>query len=899
LEHELLDRVAAVKSTNPLAAVLIIVPSRRLADHVTHRLVERFGALLNVSVVHHRALDERVAESVGIRWRPVLDEALADTLFARVIQRAPAGRLRDFVRVRPGASFALRRTLTHLREACLSKGDAAAVLTRTDPEVAELYARWTDALEELARDGRAIDDAGLAREAAEKAEGFAARFATILHHGAYDVIGVRVELLRALDRGREVTFLLPADPKDSRGAFGVERARGIAGPEVPLEALDREAPSAAVDCFHAQGASAELQTAVYEALGAVASGVPPREVAIVLRSFAPYTAALDALFDSGEPFWHTSYTRPLRRDPKARAALRAMAEAADRGPRGFRDHADELAALARRASADERLTSLLGSMRGVETVLGDARKVSLAEARAWLDARVDAATVPPDGADGGGIRILDAMQSRGLTFTRLGLAGMNGGVFPRIAPEDPFLCDASLRRLRESTGRPLPIAAESDGEERLLLAMLLRQSRASIQVSWQRADETARPLVRSLALREIPPKALDEARALPAHPRSRYAAWASSPGVLSPRDETLLAGLASELGAEAAPVVVVRRPELAHGIALVAATETFAPGNGRYDGRIGISALPATINATSLERLGRCPLQFFFRDVLRVEAPRRPPTPFSDDPRTVGDRVHEALKQVYARLRDERAFEGGDVDARIGRAQQILREAWTATLASAPPAREASVPLLDGIESGIWMRTLDAFLDADLRRLAETGLVPTSFEHKVETTIAGGPPGLPLRARFDRVAVSSESTVIGDYKTGRDLASRLQATAMVSGLELQVPIYALIAGAPVELLGVGPRSDGEIARFDDFKSSAVREGVLETLRVAAALAAGGTYPIHSGAHCEICDYRSACRRTHPPTEFREEAAPDASDARDCWKKNDKMPSLAAVRQAAS
>jgi hypothetical protein len=139
------------------------------------------------------------------------------------------------------------------------------------------------------------------------------------------------------------------------------RARGIVGPEV--RSSPRSPGSFRCGRCFTTGASAELQTAVYEALGAVASGVPPREVAIVLRSFAPYTAALDALFDSGEPLWHTSYTRPLRRDPKATAALRAIADAADRGARGFRDHADELAALARRASADERLTSLLEHAR--------------------------------------------------------------------------------------------------------------------------------------------------------------------------------------------------------------------------------------------------------------------------------------------------------------------------------------------------------------------------------------------------------------------------------------------------------------------------------------------------------------------------------------------------------
>src|SRR5262245_32120184 len=52
LERELLDRVAAAKSGDPLAPVLIVVPSARLADHVARRLVERFGAVLGVEIVH-------------------------------------------------------------------------------------------------------------------------------------------------------------------------------------------------------------------------------------------------------------------------------------------------------------------------------------------------------------------------------------------------------------------------------------------------------------------------------------------------------------------------------------------------------------------------------------------------------------------------------------------------------------------------------------------------------------------------------------------------------------------------------------------------------------------------------------------------------------------------------
>jgi RecB family exonuclease len=898
LEEELLDRVAAAKSPDPLAPVLIVVPSRRLADHVAHRLIERFGGVLGVSVLHYRALAERILESAG-RFPPaVLDDDLFDTLLARVIQRAPAGALRDFVRDRPGAAAALGKSLTDLREAGIGPSDCQATLTGTDAEIAGLFARWTQELDELLARGIAIDEAGMTRAAAAKAPEFAARFTTILHHGAYDLIGLRVDLLRALDRGRSVTFLLPADPGDRSGLFGVERARTIAGAGVSVVAVDRDAAPASVEFFHAQGAQAELQTAVYEALAAIAAGLPPHEVAIVVRSFGPYLAALDRLIDTRGPHWHTSYTRPLRRDPAAAKALREIFTGEDRGPCRWRDHADAFDAIARASPGGEILAPLFLSMRGIELILGDDRKVARAEALGWLEARADGSMRPPDGADGGGPRILDAMQARGLTFSHIGLLGMNSGIFPHVGRENPFLKDASRRLLREATGRPIPIASERDGEERLLLAMLLGQAQGSIHVSWRRADEAARPLVPSLALHEIAPDALVRARAIPAHPRSRYEAWARSPGVLGPRDESLLAGLSSELGADAAPAIAARRPELSPGLFLIAETETFAPTTGRYDGRIGRSALRETIDATALERLGRCPLQFFFRDVLRIEAPRKPPTPFTDDSRTVGERIHETLRRVYERLLHERAFESGDVDARVERARAVLREAWAESLAAYPSLRTMRLPVLERIEGGIWLRTLDAFLDADLRRMAADGLVPASLEHRIEKTIPDGPPGLVVRARFDRVTGGAGATVIGDYKTGGDLGARMSRSAMLSGGELQVPLYALIADAPVELLGVGPRHDGEVARFDGWKSPDERDGVVETLRIAAALAGAGRFPLHSGDHCRVCDYRSACRRGHPPTEYREEISPDVRDARDCWHKTGKAPSIAAVRREA-
>jgi hypothetical protein len=909
LEAELLDRVAAAKSGDPLAPVLIIVPTSRLADHVRYRLVERFGSILGVSVLHHRAVTDHVLASAGAGPRQVLGEALASTLFTQVVHRAPAGRLRDFVRDHPGAASEILKALTDLREAGIEPAIARETLSGQEAETATLYTGWSAALDELTERGEVTDEAGLVRAAVPHAEAFASSFSSIVHHGAYDLIGVRIELLRALDRGRELTFLLPADPDDVSG-FGVRRAQAIAASRAELGRIPRDHDAARVTFLHAQGARAELRSAAYGALAAVERGTPPREVAIVVRGFRPYLAAMDALLDGGGPSWNTSFTRPLRRDPRVggeRGALRAIAARADKGPRRWTEHAEAFEALAREIEADAPLQPLFQSMRCVETLLGDRRALPRGEAVGWLEARIDAATSPPEGGDGGGVRILDAMQARGLTFSHVELCGMNAGIFPAVALERPFLGDGSRARLRELTGLPLPIAKERDGEERLLLAMLLRGTRDRINVSWRRADESARPFVPSLALRElarfagIGSEAADAeraARALPAHPRARLEAWAESPGLLDPRDETLLTALMSESGMDAGAAVAVRKPEWSDGIGLIAATDAFDLPPGPYDGRIGAPAPRGTIAATALERLGRCPLQFFFHDVLRVPAVRRLAAPFSIDPASIGSRVHAVLREIYDRLGAEGAFTVAETGARIERARILLREAWSGYADADAAARAERFPVLDRIETGIWMRTLDAFLAVDLERMSARGLAPESVEGETVGAIPGGPEGLAVNARFDRVLHGPEGRIVGDYKTGGTLENWVKPARMLAGKTLQVPIYALLSGSPVEVLGVGPRHDAEFVRFDGFRSAEERDGVLETLRVAATLAATGRFPIHPEDQCAWCDYRSACRHGHPPTLYREAHAQDTADARDCWSKTGKAPTIAAVRGGA-
>jgi hypothetical protein len=133
--------------------------------------------------------------------------------------------------------------------------------------------------------------------------------------------------------------------------------------------------------------------------------------------------------------------------------------------------------------------------------------------------------------------------------------------------------------------------------------------------------------------------------------------------------------------------------------------------------------------------------------------------------------------------------------------------------------------------------------------------------------------------------------VVGDYKTGGKLDGKVKATAMLKGQHLQVAVYALLEGTPVELLGVGRDQDVRWARFEGFPTAALRDGIVETVRTVVQLDESGTYPMNPGRHCAWCAFRSACRHGHPPSVVRGDHAADAGDYRELAEKSVKRPML--------
>jgi hypothetical protein len=132
---------------------------------------------------------------------------------------------------------------------------------------------------------------------------------------------------------------------------------------------------------------------------------------------------------------------------------------------------------------------------------------------------------------------------------------------------------------------------------------------------------------------------------------------------------------------------------------------------------------------------------------------------------------------------------------------------------------------------------------------------------------------------------------VGDYKTSTSLADRVNPTRMLKGIELQVPLYGMLAGpgTAVEVLGVHPDldpADGEhVHRFDGFAGDPLADSFRDTLRVLVRLLRDGVFPFREGDPCRWCDYNAACRRNHPPSVSRESRLGDAADYRRVSRKS--------------
>lgn len=401
------------------------------------------------------------------------------------------------------------------------------------------------------------------------------------------------------------------------------------------------------------------------------------------------------------------------------------------------------------------------------------------------------------------------------------LLALNAGRWPRRISEDRLIPDhiISIEDLD-----PLPV---SDADRRDFATIIASAAQATI--SFSRRDVEGRLLGRSPLVGDLKETYLSYGR-VPDH-------------------------AASESDRLSARPTEFRATPMAH-TGLTAWRDWYRPQINAHDGLVRPKhprlnkVFEQPMSATSLRMLLRDPIRFVWRYALGWRQPEENDEPFTVDPLTFGNLVHETLQIAVGALESK----GGFGKAKSDDVTKAIEEAVRATAAQ----WEAEQPIPPPI---IWRNTLDAtgkvataalthrldqlpnqrswteipFGMADSRGRSQLPWDPTP-----SVEIPG--TGIIIQGQIDRLDLSGDNRQarVIDYKTGR-LGRGMADVVLKGGTELQRCLYSfavrtlLGSGVRVEAALLYPRAvDGAQALFplNDM------EGALNTL--ASAIAFGRT-----------------------------------------------------------
>ena len=513
-----------------------------------------------------------------------------------------------------------------------------------------------------------------------------------------------------------------------------------------------------------------------------------------------------------------------------------------------------------------------------------------------------------------GVRVIDAMAARGLSFRYLFVIGLTDHVFPRHIREDGFLRDSARRFLDVHLGFKIQEKTRGYDEEKLLFYLLMHAARDGVTLVAQRSDEEGRTTIPSWYLQEVercmpgfaavdvPRSALHKSQAISYADEARW----------TPRERLVRHVLQRHEPVRATAGEPAWWRMLENGLAALRDQESDRPHLNAYDGVTG--PLPEywkglTLSATSLQRYATCPFQYFVRNVLGLHVSR--PTSRSQGPGAleVGTLLHEILKEWYGRLAQNGWFAQaapsgfGPLDVLKQVAESVFREFERQNAVG--PA------LLWEMRQEQVMEILERILEQDRRELGDEWL-PVLFEvplkGEMPVKVAKGTTSLSMTGQLDRVDWSSSRRRyrIIDYKfTGSSvMTDQALARAVVQGTRLQPLLYMELAGQGIpplleQKLGLGkdgqatveggpcaaPACEGvwfyvvsprELPEEQGFAPVAftaeMRAGIAsQTETLMTTLVEGirqGKFFIVPGRHCDWCDVRAVCHRTHPASARR-------------------------------
>lgn len=355
LEAAFLARLRSLASKSGKADVLVVAPSRRLADRLERLTAVEGGlALLGVRFHTFRSLALSIVDEAGLGGLtlvsdPVFHDKLVDELLARggffgisaagYRPRALAASLRASIRDLIDAGVSAEEVGEHFGDGLVEDPADRARLSA----LLALAAAYERRLREL----KLLSPSGLTRLAAERAAGSRAlgEAREVLYYGFYDLTGLQLEFFEAVAERRPTTLFFPHRRGHPAFRFGEpffeERLLARASAAVPAQggpalgpALERlfvpdaapaAVPAGALQTISASGARDELWACVKEIVGLVSSGFCGYdEIAVVARSLDGYRAAAAEVFEENAVPADLVSAEPVLRRPLAKAALNLL-----------------------------------------------------------------------------------------------------------------------------------------------------------------------------------------------------------------------------------------------------------------------------------------------------------------------------------------------------------------------------------------------------------------------------------------------------------------------------------------------------------------------------------------------------------------------------------------------
>jgi hypothetical protein len=448
------------------------------------------------------------------------------------------------------------------------------------------------------------------------------------------------------------------------------------------------------------------------------------------------------------------------------------------------------------------------------------------------------------------------MTARGQRFRVAILLGLNEREWPRVPREDPFLPDASRRRIAETTGARLREKMAASDEERLLFALALDCADRVVLVR-RRTDDDGWKEEPSAFLEELRRVVPVRERKVPRLPVKKFEWMAER---LAPEERRLHAILTGTPDPEPA-VVKARALETPSG---------WTPFDvlGAPPARTLERLAARGFSPSGFEALATCPYKYWAEHVSGL----RLLDPLKSEEDTGSSDVGRILHAALAGAKD------GDPVA-------LARELFHEHEKRRPPPRWAP-----------WESSREAALGA-LARLAKHDAAERSaggwqvLETEYEARLVPGPDPVPgFHGRIDRIERRGTEFRITDFKYTLKDTNRFKtekpATAqkkaledLERGLRVQLAVYARLAAATV---ASGLTFAGAHYYFFGPRLDPIRLGLDGTDGADLLASAGarawdvlrqGWFVVVDDKACDWCDFATICRRGHFMTRRRASSDP--------------------------